>query len=582
MLNMGRKKKLAIVGVGPRGLYATENLLSNLSSKDSSLEIELLFFEETGHFGNGQVYDVDQVQTNWININERILHLNKREDLYIANTLVPGFPSYHDWAGLDYNSILDEEPDTYPPRAKIGAYLKERFQTLIEPLLKAKIAILSEEVVVNISVLDDNTIHLITNLNSYNGIDQVLLTIGHQSTYASDQIKDWNAFAENNKALYLFENPYPISDFLNSSGLNKNSKIGLRGCGLAMIDVVRGISGVFGDFEIVNQKNKASVFKPKDKLNLKFVPFSLDGLPPVPKPLNAKIDNLYKPEDAHIDTFASIIGNKENQQLATSSSFLIDAILPLVSAVYNRLPETLMQSKLSTDKIENIAQKWLDNLEYKHDLIISVDEPQKTMMEKLIGMAVGEHAVSLDFCITQVWRHCQPTIYTQLSHNACQPDVFAEIISLDEKLKRYTYGPPVESIQQLVALESAGFLTFEYANNPEIELSEKGWVLKSDKKSVQVDFMINSVLDAPEVKSVNSKIVKNLLSNDLMQVVHDDYGVLTDANGYLVSNDENTTLPIALLGRLAKGTIIGVDAILECFGSRPEAWAEACVKQILE
>jgi uncharacterized NAD(P)/FAD-binding protein YdhS len=576
------KKKLAIVGVGPRGLYATENLLSKLSSKAGSIEIELLFFEETGHFGNGQVYDVDQVLTNWININERILYLNKRNKLYIGNTLVPEFPSYHDWAGLDYNSILDEEPDTYPPRAKIGAYLKERFQTLIEPLLDAGIAVLSEEIVIDISVLDNNKISLVTNLNSYNGIDQVLLAIGHQSTYVSEQIDSWNTFVENNKRLHLFKNPYPISDFLNSSGLNKNSKIGLRGCGLAMIDVVRGISSTFGDFEIISQKNKASIFSPNDKLAFNFVPFSLDGLPPVPKPLNAKIDHLYKPEDEQIGVFASVIGNKDNQQLATSSSFLIDAILPLVRAVYSKLPDTLMSSNLPEDKIENIARQWLNNQKYKHDLIISVDESQKIMMQKFIGMAVGEHAVSLDFCIAQVWRHCQPTIYTQLSHNACRPDVFADIIGLDEQLKRYTYGPPVESIQQLVALESAGFLTFDYANNPEIELSENGWILKSDKNSVKVDFMINSVLNAPEVKSVNSQIVKNLLSNDMMQIVHDDYGVLTDANGYLISKDKNTILPIALLGRLAKGTIIGVDAILECFGSRPKAWAEACVEQILK
>ncbi len=70
-----------------------------------------------------------------------------------------------------------------------------------------------------------------------------------------------------------------------------------------------------------------------------------------------------------------------------------------------------------------------------------------------------------------------------------------------------------------------------------------------------------------------SPLVKRMLSNDLIEVVHEYFGVLTNENGYLVRRDDDQFLPIAMLGRLAKGTIIGVDAILECFGPRPEKWA---------
>ena len=59
-----------------------------------------------------------------------------------------------------------------------------------------------------------------------------------------------------------------------------------------------------------------------------------------------------------------------------------------------------------------------------------------------------------------------------------------------------------------------------------------------------------------------------------IQVVQDDLGVATDENAYLISKNKNNTIPIALLGRLAKGTVIGVDAILECFGPRPRQWAK--------
>jgi hypothetical protein len=181
--------------------------------------------------------------------------------------------------------------------------------------------------------------------------------------------------------------------------------------------------------------------------------------------------------------------------------------------------------------------------------------------------------VSLDYCIGQIWKHCQPTIYEQLSYNACKEEVFAEIIHLDERLKRYSYGPPVESIQQLLALDAAGVINFDFVNDPKIELTPKGWQLESEGQVITANMMINSVLDAPQIKLVDSPLVKNMLSHDIIQAVHDDFGVATDDFGYLIPQDSKESISIALLGRLAKGTIIGVDAILECFGNRPESWA---------
>ena len=86
--------------------------------------------------------------------------------------------------------------------------------------------------------------------------------------------------------------------------------------------------------------------------------------------------------------------------------------------------------------------------------------------------------------------------------------------------------------------------------------------------------MIDSVLDSPQIKLVRSPIVRNMFDDDLIKVVHDDLGVETNEHGYLISKNTDKKIPKALLGRLAKGTIIGVDAILECFGSRPLQWAK--------
>ncbi len=572
------KQKLAIVGIGPRGLYALENIVSKIAEKNGD-SVHFLLFEKTGNFGNGQVYQTDQVDTNWININERILHLDQRQKVELDGLSIPAFPSYHDWAEIDASELSLESPDTYPPRAKIGQYLKERFETLAQPLLKHKIAFTYTEQVENITVLDNQKIVIETDKDTYEQIDEVLLTIGHQPTYTSKQIEKWQSYFDEHSNICLFEEPYPIKDILNCEQLTPESTIAIRGLGLAMIDVVRGIASKYGTFKITDEATKSCTYYSDYNLDTFFVPFSLDGLPPVPKPLNAKIDQLYQPTDEQLEKFRQQIGDPSIQRNATSPLFLIEAITTIIVNVFKRLPQTVDEENLEEQTINSLVKYWLKDDVYMHPLFTSRTQSVKQMMEEFVQMALNKRAISLDFCIGQVWRHCQPTIYQELSHNKCEASVFAEIIHLDERLKRYTYGPPIESIQQMIALSKSGVMNFDLANNPDIEMTSKGWKLKYKDHAVTASIMINSVLDAPQIKAVNSSVVQKLLTNERIKVVHDDFGVMTDENAYLISKETEQKLSVALLGRLAKGTIIGVDAILECFGDRPKDWAnEAATK----
>ena len=578
---MTKQRNLAIIGVGPRGHYALENLISNIANANSHEHIHIYLYEATGNFGNGAIYDLEQVASNWINITERILSLESRRPIQFGEIHIPCFPSYQEWADLDFDSIPEEDPDVYPPRAKIGSYLKQRFKTLTEPLIKANIISLIEEAVVDIDYIAASQINVSTASNPYSLMDEVLLTIGHQPTEVSEQIAEWRNYFKEVQSVSLFEDPYPISSFLESKNLTPNSSIGIRGFGLAMIDIVRGIAINFGTFKITDETVQKCSFESPSELSNLLVPFSLDGLPPAPKPLNAAIDRLYTPTDKQILDFEQTIGHSRIQAKATGSDFLIEAFAPIAASIYDQLPLTYSSESYSIEDLTKTILAWLNDDTIDHSLITSQKQSVQRTMQEFVDMATGKGPVSLDYCIGQVWKHCQPSIYEQLSYNACSEEVFAEIIHLDERLKRYSYGPPVESIQQLLALDAAGILNFDFVNDPKIELTPEGWKLESTDQVITATMMINSVLDAPQIKSVNSSLVKNMLSHDLIQAVHDDFGVATDDNGYLIPKDSEETISIALLGRLAKGTIIGVDAILECFGNRPKNWASKAAERHL-
>lgn len=569
---MSSKRNIAIIGVGPRGSWALENLVLELHKKNKLLQTHILLYEKTGNWGNGQVYNLQQPDTNWININERILHLDAREKMSIGNICIDDFPSYHQWTNKQFPYSSKKQIDTYPPRSHIGNYLQQRFNTLVRPLQEAQIVSLHTEKVDDL-ILEGKKITLKTNADIYCDIDEALLTIGHQPTKLSKQLLKWKEYDSNTPYTRLFESPYPIQQLLECEKLTTQSSIGIRGFGLAMIDIVRGIAEKFGDFSVEDEPTQPLKYKTTFDLSNFLVPFSLDGLPMSPKPLNAEIDKWFEPTTEQIKALEQSIGDKSIQKAAKSPQFLIDAITPIVANIYLQLPKQFLQHIVSTEEIKDIAQKWLENDEYQHPTIVARQQSAEKTMREFVEMATGQNNISLDYCIGQVWRYCQPSIYDKLSFNNCSDEVFADIIKLDERMKRYAYGPPVESIQQLLALISAKVMTLDVVNNPDIDLTSEGWVLKSNGKKITTSIMINSVLASPNIAEVDSSLIKKLLINDILQPIHDDLGISTDDNGYVISEKKQEFIPIALLGRLAKGTIIGVDAILECFGERPRKWA---------
>ena len=575
-------RKVGFIGIGPRGGYALERFIFELAEQNGLSNIHIVLFESTGNFGNGAVYDLNQSASNWINITERVLELEKRQAISTETLKIESFPSYHEWINKDFSTCSQDDIDTYPPRAKLGRFLSERFQSLIKPLVEANIVSLHKERVKKIEWVDYKHLQIITDATNYNAFHDILLTIGHQSTELSKQLISWDTYATAIEKITLFKAPYPVASYLQHQNLTSTSTIGIRGFGLAMIDVVRAIAEKFGAFSMSDDKNAFCSYQTEYKIKNMFVPFSLDGLPPAPKPLNARIDSCFEPPKASILCFEKQIGHTQNQKEAESPHFLIAAFAPIAARIFSKLSHTNNTQNVSEHEIEKLIRHWLKDQNIEHPLITPTKQSAEKSMHNFVVMAKGEAAVSLDYCIGQVWRHCQPSIYKTLSYNACSDDVFAEIIALDESTKRYSYGPPVESIQQLLALTKAGVLNLDMVNDPTIKLTNTGWQLEHSGKSITATILIDSVLDSPKIKAVTSPLVENMLEDGFINVVHNDLGVTTNENGYLISRTKNQKIPIALLGRLAKGTVIGVDAILECFGERPRQWAQQAAQNHID
>jgi len=574
-------RRIAIIGGGPRGLSALENLFIELTLQEKEKKVIVSLFETSENPGSGNVWNTQQLKTNWLNISERALKdLKSRDKLNLDGLNIADFPSYTDWLPEEERHPDANTPDRFPERSKMGTYLNERFNSIaIDLQMEGFLKIIRSEVI-NIDFKDE--IFSLKASDNFYEFEEILLTIGHQPTKISKQLKKWKLHEKSNSKLLVLEEPYPAKNIIASDKINSSSTVAIRGFGLAMIDVIRALTiGKGGEFNLTNTHTFQSKFISNEDVPKKIIAFSLDGEPLVPKPLNANIDANFEPTKQEIETFGIIISkNASAAEKVLDHSFLVKAIAKISARIYIDLDDKAIANKLQQKELESIIINWLEDAKFQHALIVPSSKKVTLKIKEFIKMALGKEQFSLDYCVGQVWRHLQPTLYEKFSHSKLPETVIAMVIDLDERMKRYSYGPPIESMQQLLSLVDAEILDLDLVEDPEITEVKNGWNFEKNSIKCTAQIMINSVLDAPKIKNVSSPLICNLLSNDLIEPIHSNLGIKTHENACIEISEEKKFIPLAVLGRLSKGSVIGVDAILECFGPRVKDWAKDAVKRV--
>ncbi|MCR1026105.1 FAD/NAD(P)-binding protein [Cellulophaga baltica] len=576
--NKENRYDIGIIGCGPRGLSSLEALYA--ACKETEKKPKVIVFESTEFPGAGPVYNLQQPKTNWLNVSERGLAITPRKEIELRSFTVPSFPDFQNWSGYAEKQIPSTMVDTFPLRSELGRYLTERFDSIAKILIKENLLTIVQGEVDHIA-LENNGVRIeIIGGEAYRA-GEVALCIGHQPVELDKQMTGWKNRVSEIDGSVLFTQPYPVSRIVESTGLIKGSNVAIRGFGLAMIDVARALTeGNGGRFEILNDNTREMKYVPSGREPNTIVPFSLNGLPMSPKPLNKKIDEFYVPSSTQLEAYElDLKKSLDKADELLSTNFLIGAIAPIIAEIFIAIGDDTRPHVLSESELVEVIHSWLVDAEYEHKLIVSKELPASKSLKLFVQMATGSAPVSLDYCIGHVWRHIQPTMYKLLSFAPISDELVGDIVLLDERLKRYSYGPPVDSLQQLLALIESGIINMDFIADPNIEMNENGWHFNMNGNTVDVDIMVNSVLDAPQILNVVSPLPSRLVQRSLIEPIHDKLGVRTRKDALMEIVGDTGTIPVAMMGRLAKGTLIGVDAIAECFGERPSFWANGFIER---
>jgi len=573
------ERSIAVVGLGPRGLYALECLTAELNRRAPAHRPTLTLFDDSGYPGSGPHYAHDQSPLNLLNIPCREVPLAER---CASSGIIdlPAFPGYLDWQ--EEFQIVDELGyDVFPSRASVGQYLQARFDSCWQAWQATQDCALVSNTAVLIDSSSRSRFIVDSSGTRHGEFSHILLAIGHQPVEPDESIRQWIRHSDASKHCCLVEHPYPTDRFIRSKEFLQR-RVAVRGMGLSMIDTVKALTqGRGGKFSLSHDKAMRYRYDPSGREPSQILPFSLDGLPMTPKPANASIDAAYTPEDRDMERLKSILSTYDNAKDGEQfRDTFIDGMADICAAVYVGLGERRLLRELLRQDVAIVIKRWLHDESICHPGLVSHDLATDTAMHLFLPMATEQAPISIDYCVGQVWRHCHKTIYEQLAFARFGTQFLVPFILLDQRMKRYAFGPPVDSVARLLALVDCGIVKFSISEDPVIRSKDEEWTLIDNGEKRAVDVMINTVQAPPDLSKVTSPLVVSLREDQVLVPVKESFGAITYPDGRVpMTVDPVRDSSIAFVGRLATGSIVEADALMECFGPALEHWAESVVMQ---
>lgn len=266
------------------------------------------------------------------------------------------------------------------------------------------------------------------------------------------------------------------------------------------------------------------------------VPFSLDGMPPVPKPANADIDALFDPLPTERRAVVSAVTLALRLSPDAAVQCLTDALAPIVA----RITSTDPHPWLAAERDAPGAQEGADPV---------------SALEIGLSMAEGQRAPSVGYAVGQIWRKLQQDVRGPFAACGGSCETRSALVAFENGLKRYSYGPPVRSARLLRALINKGLVRLTVAEDPSILLERGGWRL-DDK--ILADAMIDCVLPGPSPDDITDPLVRGLIHAGHLKV---DCGLTP------------VTAGLSVLGCTTEGQRWATDSLIDCFGDVTVEWA---------
>lgn len=540
---------VAIVGLGPKGLYALDSLVHAVARTGAG-PVVVDAFEPHQVPGAGPVYD--PAQPAYLRMN----YSSDQVDIWSSGDRDPGRLPFVAW----WTARNGGMPSTFPPRADVGRYLSDGFDRVRDELPSGMqlrvvegrgVAARPQE-----GMWELEFSHGADRATRRHRYDEVLIATGHDRFWEGSLAAAWP------HPVPLVDAVFPTTSRLAESTVRPGSTVAVRGFGLTFLDAALALTeGRGGRFEPTRRLDRLRYVR-AGREPLSILPFSRSG-----RTMRAK------PEPGRFVNIASMVGPYEGRlRTLTRRPDLKTDVLPAVVGLAADLvaadsePASADASSLR-DEIHAHLNAFISG---STPVVLSVEDDLRHSIAAGIGLSRIDAAAALG----QSWRSLHPAIVATLSHGGLAERDRPRFLRVAAEMERLSFGPPCENAMKLLALIEAGVVDLSRLAGARVESDDHGTRLVSPGGSTTVDVAVDAVLPPPGLPAGGVGIAHQIVRDGYARVVAGGRGIEVCTDATCVGADGRPTPGLSALGRPTEDSVIGNDSLSRRLHDHPQLWAE--------
>lgn len=605
---------VAIIGLGPKGLYCLERLLAEFVAQRLRHALHIHVFNRSANFGASPIYDPALPDYILVNLSVGEIDLWSAQDPPSAAGRGASFLAWHQQTFQPPEPLTGEE---YLCRAVVGRYLIEGFQRITSHLPKG--ANLSCHVGEVVDIRPQEQGYLL-DFADENGrkqqipADKILLATGHSRIMPGVDENLYQAFAKRHTRAAFIPFVYPVVE--NMAPIPAGARVAMRGVGLTFIDAALELTeGRGGCFQRTSAGSLAYQASGKEPQSI--IPFSRTGLPMMPRAYD--LPQVDRPLTFFTHSaLAALTSRSPDGKLD-----LADDLLPLIE-LEMELQFYMVEMKDSAGsgelkrcannpaQMRRVIDSWLhahpekERFDFR-SLLDPVDGRGfnngaefptfvEHCMEREIAQARRGLAGSGIKSAAHIWYEIRKMLGSVLQFGGLKPESQRKLMEYYyPRLKRIAFGPPIINIEKLLALERAGIVDFSVARSPIIRPDEDTgcFELRSEKNAgatVQAEILVDATYPSLNLPRDATPLYRNLQNRGLVRP-YQNQSATGDGSSYcpgaidmikgsqFVVNREGVCNPdIAVIGIPTEGNLVGNLTITQ--DHYPGLWAADVIRQL--
>ncbi len=599
-----RPYRIAVVGFGPKGLYAFERLLAELCHQGApSMPVEIHLFNRCPYPAAGDVYRPDQPHYLLMNFSNAHIDAGPHS---APSSIVGEFPDLVTW--LAQNG-LPADPHGYTPRAVVGQYLTDVWTRLRDACPDFIDVHLHHAEVFDLAQGRDKYERLNLHYRMFDGearehtYDRVILTTGHQRPARND-------------ADATIDFIYPVSQ-LDEQTIAAGSRVAIRGLGLTFIDAALALTeGRGGNFQ--RTAGNGFVYQPSGREPACLLPFSRSGLPMVPRGRTHDVNR-----SASVFFTAQTLAKLRKRRGSRGIDFdrdLLPLLLDEVTLAYYRVAarvegDSESNSATPPEHRESLPQ-WIDafHRRYPHqprfqpgelfDPFASqvgsrLDPHQQlfdywTVLDNAAGIGETDHPL---IAAATTWRHLSATFadcYRDGGLDAASHRSFLQCYA--GHFNRLAFGPPLINSRKILALCRAGLIDFSFSRDPDITAAPDGEFqlnCRTANESIRCDALIDARIPRHRASADPAPLYRRMIERGLARLyVNRNTGspangdafcpgcIEITATGELVARDGEVEPRITVYGTPTEGLTWDNDTLSRRHNDFASRWARTAARAV--